>query len=246
MSIIIFLISSCKSWGNLNSYYFDLLLSVTGYKNMPIKEVACSKSTCMMLCRVVISHITLLPIKTHTLTLIHTHTPTHTSLLADFAQRHCLWLPAVRDESLSPGDAARLGNKVPAKRRQKEFVTVASQIYWWPSGWFSFHLGGRGGQHAESEWTKTQRAEKSPSWAVRQQRTSLTSSGISAGSSSPASWGDLLRLHVVTESLFIISIRSLSDLRGNQTLRQSDALSWLFVDSYCPIYIYWLVSFVYL
>lgn len=42
----------------------------------------------------------------------------------------------MRDESLSPGHAAHLGNKVPAKRRQKEFVTVASPIHQWPTGGF--------------------------------------------------------------------------------------------------------------
>lgn len=49
------------------------------------------------------------------------------------------WLPrgdvygdfnAAGDESLSPGSVARLGNKVAAKHRQKEFVTVGSPIYY--------------------------------------------------------------------------------------------------------------------
>lgn len=49
------------------------------------------------------------------------------------------WLPrgdvyggfhAAGDESLSPGSVARLGNKVPAKHRQKEFVTVGSPKYY--------------------------------------------------------------------------------------------------------------------
>lgn len=49
------------------------------------------------------------------------------------------WLPggdvygdfhAACDESLSPGSVARLGNKVAAKHRQKEFVTVGSPKYY--------------------------------------------------------------------------------------------------------------------
>lgn len=43
----------------------------------------------------------------------------------------------MRDESLSPGHAAHLGNKVPAKRRQKEFVTAASPVGLWPTGGLS-------------------------------------------------------------------------------------------------------------